>query len=76
MNTNHTAQLELTLPNRNREHGANRRQHGNRAQWWFNRMREVVDAALEWQPAPAGRPEQLHFAGAHRLPLSESQWGR
>jgi len=38
-----------------RQRDAQRRQ---RAQWWFARMRGVVDAALDWAPTPAARPEQ------------------
>lgn len=29
------------------------------AQWWFRRMRQIVDCALDWEPAPAPRPEQI-----------------
>jgi hypothetical protein len=32
-----------------------------RANWWFERMREVVDRAFDWHPAPMGRPEQIWF---------------
>ncbi len=32
-----------------------------RAQWWFKQMRRVVDIAMEWRPAPAGRPEQSYL---------------
>ena len=32
-----------------------------RAQWWFQQMREVVDKAFDWQPAPPARPEQIWF---------------
>jgi hypothetical protein len=40
----------------------NRRQRRlNRARWWFERMREAVDRALDWQPAPPPRPEQIWF---------------
>lgn len=28
------------------------------AQWWFRRMRQIVDCALDWEPAPAPRPVQ------------------
>ncbi len=28
-------------------------------QWWFSRMRQVVDQALDFRPAPMGRPEQI-----------------
>jgi hypothetical protein len=30
----------------------------SRAAWWFQQMRRAVDSAVEWRPAPAGRPEQ------------------
>jgi len=32
-----------------------------RAQWWFNQMRVVVDAALDWEPARPARPEQTYL---------------
>jgi hypothetical protein len=32
-------------------------------QWWFQRMRQIVDHALDWQPAPPPRPEQIDFPG-------------
>ncbi len=32
-----------------------------RAQWWFRQMREVVDKAFDWQPAPPARPQQIWF---------------
>ncbi|HLP78035.1 MAG TPA: hypothetical protein VK327_14085 [Candidatus Paceibacterota bacterium] len=32
-----------------------------RASWWFERMRQVVDRALDWQPVPPARPEQIWF---------------
>jgi hypothetical protein len=32
-------------------------------QWWFQRMRQIVDHALDWPPAPAPRPEQIDFPG-------------
>jgi len=37
------------------------RQRRLRAQWWFHQMRVVVDAALDWQPAPSPRPEQTYL---------------
>jgi hypothetical protein len=56
-------QMELGLAARNsrgrRQRGAERRQ---RAQWWFARMRNVVDATLEWRPAPRARPEQVFMS--------------
>jgi len=33
----------------------------SRAQWWFHQMRMAVDAALDWKPVPAARPEQTHL---------------
>ena len=33
----------------------------SRAQWWFNRMRAVVDNALDRTPAPSPRPEQRYL---------------
>ena len=33
----------------------------SRANWWFDRMREVVDKATDWKPAPPARPEQIYF---------------
>jgi hypothetical protein len=37
-----------------------------RAQWWFQRMRQVVDRAMDWQPVPPSRPEQLCLPGTQR----------
>jgi hypothetical protein len=34
----------------------------NRAQWWFARMRQIVDRATDWEPAPPPRPVQISFA--------------
>jgi hypothetical protein len=34
----------------------------SRANWWFQQMREVVDKAVDWQPAPPARPEQIYFS--------------
>jgi len=38
----------------------------SRAQWWFAQMRQIVDRAMDWQPAPEPRPEQIWFPGTHR----------
>jgi hypothetical protein len=43
-----------------------------RAQWWFQRMRQVVDRAIDWQPVPEPRPEQMWFPGAHRQPQTSA----
>ncbi|HXS69011.1 MAG TPA: hypothetical protein VN761_09225 [Candidatus Polarisedimenticolia bacterium] len=33
----------------------------SRANWWFQQMREVVDKAVDWQPTPPARPQQIYF---------------
>jgi len=38
-----------------------RQERRRRANWWFDRMREVVNNALEWHSAPPARPEQIWF---------------
>jgi len=52
-----TTELNLTLatrsPNRRRPH---RKAAQARAAFWFDQMRKVVNAAVEWQPAPMARP--------------------
>jgi hypothetical protein len=32
-----------------------------RARWWFQRMRQAVDQAFDWQPVAQPRPEQIWF---------------
>jgi hypothetical protein len=32
-----------------------------RAAYWFDRMRKVVNAARDWQPSPAPRPQQTYI---------------
>ncbi|HZV36268.1 MAG TPA: hypothetical protein VFB72_16950 [Verrucomicrobiae bacterium] len=54
------AQLELELAGANRcPRVMQREQRMNRANWWFNQMRRLVDQAFEWEPAPRFRPEQI-----------------
>jgi hypothetical protein len=58
-------QLELSFGKARGCQPMDRRQrHLNRANWWFERMRHVVNRAFDWQPAPLLRPEQIWFAGA------------
>ena len=38
----------------------------SRASWWFQRMRQIVDHACDWQPAGVPRPEQIWFPNTHR----------
>jgi hypothetical protein len=69
-------QLELSLANAHRCHPLSRRQrHLSRARWWFERMRQVVDRAVERTPAPPARPEQTWLPNAFRqaLPAPASQ---
>ena len=55
-------QMELSLAARNsRSRRARHQNRRQRAQWWFARMRSVVDATLEWTPAPSARPEQVYM---------------
>ena len=49
-----------------------RQRRAQRAQWWFNRMREAVNRALDRVPAPMPRPEQMVFEGTHRLALASA----
>jgi len=62
MNVNDQNQMELGL---NKAHGCRSTQRPqrrlSRANWWFQQMREVVDRAVDWRPAPAARPEQIYF---------------
>ena len=62
------AQMELSLNNPQPRTGAAlARRPRSRAQWWFARMRQVVERARDWQPAPPARPEQTWLPGALRL---------
>jgi hypothetical protein len=41
--------------------------HSQRANWWFDQMRQVVDRAFDWQPAPRFQTEQILLSEtAHR----------
>ena len=42
---------------------AAQQRRANRASWWFERMRQIVDRAMDWEPAPLARPEQTWFEG-------------
>ena len=37
-----------------------------RANWWFARMRNIVENAMDWSAAAEPRPEQIWIPGAHR----------
>ena len=61
------AQLELSLvsPRPMPSLRSNRRSSALSPQWWFRRMRQVVDRAFDWQAAPPARPEQIWLPGTH-----------
>jgi hypothetical protein len=53
-------QMELSLAGANKcPRTVQRRRRLNRANWWFDQMRQVVDRAFEWEPAPRFQPEQI-----------------
>jgi hypothetical protein len=55
-------QMELEIGTvRNCPSARRGQRRSGRASWWFDRMRQVVDRALDWQPAPPARPEQIWF---------------
>jgi hypothetical protein len=57
-------QLELAFgANRQWSVNTRRQRRMTRAQWWFERMREVVERAIE--PRPMAPPEQL-WSGVRR----------
>ena len=37
-----------------------------RANWWFNRMRDIVEDAMDWSAVAEPRPEQIWMPGANR----------
>ncbi len=37
-----------------------------RANWWFNRMRTIVEQAMDWNAMAEPRPEQIWMPGANR----------
>ena len=60
-------QLELGFNgNQTRILGRRRETRAARAQWWFARMREAVENAIDWQAAAQPRPEQMWMPGANR----------
>jgi hypothetical protein len=62
MNQNPLPQLELELNQTQPACPIPRRPaRAPRALWWFDRMRQIVDRAMDWPPAPPCRPEQTWF---------------
>ena len=46
--------------------GQRREQRVVRAKWWFAKMREAVEHAMDWPDASQPRPEQIWMPGANR----------
>jgi hypothetical protein len=60
-------QLELGFNGtQTRIFGRRREQRMARAQWWFAKMREAVENAVNWQNDAPSRPEQIWMPGANR----------
>ena len=57
-------QMEMSFGSNGRASRAHRQSRRTRAQWWFRRMRQIVDLATDWQPVPAPRPVQIWFPAA------------
>jgi hypothetical protein len=70
MTINSNSQLELSIQNQQpaRPLTARQRRRQNAA-IWFSRMKEVVERATGWNPAPPPRPEQRWFPNATRSSL-------
>jgi len=49
-----------------RASAAGREGHIARANWWFARMRNIVEHAMDWSAAAQPRPEQIWMPGARR----------
>ena len=58
-------QMELTLPREAHPWREIRRRRGlPKARWWFEQMRQVVNATADWQPAIPARSGRLDEAMA------------
>ncbi len=68
---NNDSQMELGFNNARACQPLTRRQKRlSRASWWFARMRQVVDHAIDWSQPPAPRPEQTCFVQLFREPAA------
>lgn len=64
---NNGGQLELGLSGVKRVTRIARRENRmTRAAWWFGKMREAVNNAMDWPPSGQPRPEQTFLPGAYR----------
>ena len=67
MNNDNSGQLELGLLNaRHVTRIARRENRLARGAWWFGKMREVVNGAVDWPSLNQPRPEQIFLPGAYR----------
>ena len=55
--TNRQLELELAQPN-HCPRSQQRRQRANQANWWFHQMHQLVDKAVDWEPAPRFQLEE------------------
>ena len=46
--------------------GSRREGRISRANWWFARMRDIVEDAMDWSGTTEPRPEQIWLPGANR----------
>lgn len=66
-NNDNSGQLELGLHSARRVTRIARRENRMaRAAWWFGKMREVVNGAVDWSSLNQPRPEQILLPGAYR----------
>ena len=59
-------QLELGFNGLNLCGGMQPESRVARAAWWFARMRDVVERAIDWNTAGEPRPEQIWIPGTIR----------
>jgi len=65
--TNEQLELGFNPGSRRRDpNGAPCQGRITRAAWWFARMRNVVEQAMDWNTAGEPRPEQIWIPGATR----------
>ena len=69
INIQSTDQLEMAFNSNVRCSSEDRRrQRRERAAAWFQRMRHVVERAVDWTPAPEPPPMQIWFPEPARIP--------
>ncbi len=67
MTTNNQLELGFNPDSQRRIAGAPRHEGRiARANWWFARMRNIVENAMDWSAAAEPRPEQIWMPGANR----------